>query len=266
LAGAEVTAVPPGGATSKQQLLREQLETLIQGMAPGDLLPAERRLAKELGVARMTLRRVIDDLVAESRLVRRAGSGTFVASAKVSQRLSATSFSADMRARGLRPGSRTIDAKRSPAGMMLAGLLDVSPETEVLHVRRLRLADHIPMAVEDLHVPTTVAPGLTGEDLEGASFYDLLDQRFGNPVVSGTQSVEPALVGEEEAELLGVEPGAPVFLFERTSRVRDGDVAEFVRSIYRGDRYRIVADIFPPTQLGGTHSTETPQKQGKGSG
>ena len=78
--------------------------------------------------------------------------------------------------------------------------------------------------------------------------------------VAGTQSVEPALVGKEEAELLGVEPGAPVFLFERTSRVRDGDVAEFVRSIYRGDRYRIVADIFSPTQLGGTHSNETPQR------
>ena len=45
---------------------------------------------------------------------------------------------------------------------------------------------------------------------------------------------------------LGVEPGSPVFLFERTSRVRSGGVAEFVRSTYRGDRYRIVVDIFPP--------------------
>ncbi|HET9419872.1 MAG TPA: GntR family transcriptional regulator [Nocardioides sp.] len=115
-----MTAVQPGGATSKQQLLREQLETLIHGLAQGDLLPAERRLAQELGVARMTLRRVIDDLVAEARLVRRAGSGTFAASTKVSQRLSATSFSADMRARGLRPGSRTVHARRNPTGMMLA--------------------------------------------------------------------------------------------------------------------------------------------------
>jgi GntR family transcriptional regulator len=246
LAGAEVTAVQPGGATSKQQLLREQLETLIRGMAPGDLLPAERRLAKELGVARMTLRRVIDDLVAESRLVRRAGSGTFVASAKVSQRLSATSFSADMRARGLVPGSRTIEARRFPAGMMLAGLLGVPPQTDVLFVRRLRLADGEPMAVEDLHVPATVAPGLTGEDLQGRSFYDLLAERYDDPVVSGTQTVEPALVGEDVAALLGVDPGSPVFLFERTSRVRSGGIAEFVRSTYRGDRYRIVVDIFPP--------------------
>jgi GntR family transcriptional regulator len=130
--------------------------------------------------------------------------------------------------------------------MMLAGLLDVPPQTEVLYVRRLRLADDEPMAVEDLHVPATVAPGLTGEDLEGTSFYDLLEQRYGDPVANGTQTIEPALAGAAEAALLGVEPGSPVLLFERTSRVRSGGVAEFVRSTYRGDRYRIVADIFAP--------------------
>jgi GntR family transcriptional regulator len=134
--------------------------------------------------------------------------------------------------------------------MMLAALLDVPPQTQVLYVRRLRLADDVPMALEDLHVPATVAPGLTGEDLDGASFYDLLDRRFRAPVVSGTQTVEPALVGVEEAALLGVDPGSPVFLFERTSRVRGGAVAEFVRSTYRGDRYRIVVDIFPPGREG----------------
>jgi GntR family transcriptional regulator, N-acetylglucosamine utilization regulator len=169
-----------------------------------------------------------------------------VAAPKVTQRLAATSFSADMRARGLRPGSRTVEARRFPAGMMLAGLLDVPPQTDVLFVRRLRLADDEPMAVEDLHVPATVAPGLTGADLEGRSFYDLLAERYDDPVASGTQTVEPALAGTDEAGLLGIEPGAPVFLFERTSRVRSGGVAEFVRSTYRGDRYRIVVDIFAP--------------------
>ena len=103
--------------------------------------------------------------------------------------------------------------------MMLAGLLGVPPQTDVLFVRRLRLADDEPMAVEDLHVPVTVAPGLTGEDLEGRSFYDLLAERYDNPVVAGTQTVEPALVTDDVAGLLGVATGTPVFLFERTSRV-----------------------------------------------
>lgn len=229
-----------------QERLRGELEQMIAGLGAGDLLPAERVLAQDLGVARMTLRRAVDALVTEGRLVRRAGSGTFVVGGKVDQRLSATSFSADMRARGLRPDSRTVESRHSPAGALLAAVLGVATGTEVLHVRRLRLADDQPMALEDLHVPTTVAPGLTGTDLEGASYYDLLEQRYGTPVVAGTQTVEPALVGPTEAELLGVRAGDPVFCFERTTRMADGRVAEFVRSTYRGDRYRIVVDIFPP--------------------
>ncbi len=240
-----MTTVVPGSNPAKQQQVRAQLEQLLEGLAPGELLPPERDLAHRLGVARMTLRRAVDVLVEESRLVRRQGAGTFVAAPKVTQRLAATSFSADMRARGLRPGSRTVLSRRFPAGVMLSSVLEVSPQTEVLHVRRLRLADDVPMAVEDLHVPASVAPGMTGRDLDDASFYDLLEHRFGTPVVAGTQTVEPALVAPEEAELLEVDPGSPVFLFERTSRIAGGHVAEFVRSVYRGDRYRIMVDIFP---------------------
>jgi GntR family transcriptional regulator len=128
---------------------------------------------------------------------------------------------------------------------MRASLLGVSPHVNVLHVRRLRMADDEPMALEDLHVPSDIAPGLTGDDLENTSFYELLAQRYETPIASGTQTVEPCLISAEEAELLGVEAGAPAFLFERTSRTADGRIAEFVRSIYRGDRYRIVVDIFP---------------------
>ncbi len=235
---------------SKQEHVRAELHARLADLHPGDLLPAERALAQELGVARMTLRRAVDGLVTDGRLVRRPGSGTFVAGApdaKVSQRLAASSFSSEMRSRGLRPGSHTVASRVAPAGAMLAAILDVPPQTDVLHVRRLRLADDVPMALEDLHVPLTVAPGLTGADLEGASFYDLLAGQYQTPVTAGTQTVEPALAPAEEAELLGIAAGDPVFLFERTSRVSDGRVAEFVRSLYRGDRYRIVVDIFPPS-------------------
>jgi GntR family transcriptional regulator len=240
-----MTTLDPGRETAKQRQVRESLEQLISSLSPGEPLPVERDLARDLGVARMTLRRAVDLLVLDQRLIRRQGSGTFVAAPKVTQGLTATSFSADMRARGLRPGSHTLFARKSPAGMMLASLLDLPTHATVLHVRRLRMADDEPMALEDLHVPYDVAPGLTGADLEDTSFYELLSERFAHPIVSGTQTVEPCLTSREEAELLHVEPGDPAFVFERTSRIADGRVAEFVRSIYRGDRYRIVVDIFP---------------------
>ncbi len=242
-----MTVVKLGGETNKQRQVRERLELLIATLSPGEPLPVERDLARECGVARMMLRRSVDAMVSDTKLIRRQGSGMFVATPKVAQRFTATSFSADIRSRGLTPGSRTLFAQQAPAGVMLSTLLEVPPHASVLHVRRLRLADDVPMALEDLHVPCDVAPGLTGADLEMASFYELLAGRWGSPIASGTQTVEPCLTSAEEATELGVGPGVPAFLFERTSRTAGGRVAEFVRSIYRGDRYRIVVDVFPDT-------------------
>ncbi len=243
-----MTVAEGGRETVKQRQVREQLELLIATLSPGEPLPVERDLARDLGVARMTLRRAVDALVLDSKLIRRQGSGTFVAARRahdVTQRLTATSFTAEMRARGLRPGSRTLSAQQSAAGVMLASLLEIPPQSNVLHVRRLRLADDIPMALEDLHVPLDVTPGLTGDDLEGRSFYELLAEQFGTPIASGTQTIEPCVLTAQEAADLETEPGSPAFLFERTSRVANGQIVEFVRSLYRGDRYRIMVDIFP---------------------
>lgn len=253
-----MTSAPPVAAAAapeprrggKQEQVREELLRLIASLRPGEPLPAERDLAARLGVARMTLRRAIDTLVAERRLIRRTGAGTFVAPQRVDQRLSATSFSEDMRFRGLVPGAHTVWARHVAANMMLASVLHVPPNTPLLHVRRVRTADGEPMALEDLHVPAHLVPGLTGAELEDASFYDLLARRYGRHITAATQTVEAYQVTAEEAGYLEIAPGASAFLFERTSRDDEGAVAEFVRSLYRGDRYRIVVDIYPTTHAG----------------
>jgi GntR family transcriptional regulator len=239
-----------GPPRSKYLRVRDQLIARLAGMEPGQPLPAERELAAELGVARMTLRKALAQLVADSLLFRRRGSGTFVARPRVAHRLTAVSsfmeFSADMRARGLCPGARTLSAAVRPAGMTVGACLRIQPTASILRIRRLRLADGIPMALEELHVPGDVVPGLTGEDLGDHSFYALLSQRYGLTLTGGTQTIEPMLTSAEDAALLEVAPGAPAFLFERTMTASTGRVVEFVRSVYRGDRYRIVVDLFPP--------------------
>jgi GntR family transcriptional regulator len=178
-------------------------------------------------------------------LLRRHGSGTYVAEPKIALPLTMTSFSEDMRQRGMQPGSRVLSFEEQSAGAKLGARLQVSPADRVWAIRRLRLADRVTMAIEVLHVPQRVAPGLTRRDLEGQSFYDLLAQRYGTVVVAGTQTIEPTVTNEEEAEVLGVPLHAPAFLFERTSTSERGEVVEFVRSIYRGDRYRLVTELRP---------------------
>ena len=99
------------------------------------------------------------------------------------------------------------------------------------------------MAIETLHVPEPIVPGLTRADFDQMSFYDLLHDRYGIEIVGGIQTIEPTVTNEEESEILQVPLHSPAFQFERTTRSEDGTIVEFVRSIYRGDRYRLVTEL-----------------------
>jgi GntR family transcriptional regulator len=228
---------------SKQRETRERVLELIESLGVGDAIPSERQLGIDLSVSRLTVRAALDELVREGYLVRRRGAGTFVAEPKVAKGIDITSFSDDMRARGLTPGSRTIDLRTIPAGARLGRILHVSPSEEVVAVKRLRLADGEPMAIELLHVRSSLVPGLTADDLERNSFYDLLASRYDVSIVGGTQTVEPTVTNEEESQTLGVPLHSPALLFERVTRSSDGDVVEYTSSTYRGDRYRLVTEI-----------------------
>jgi GntR family transcriptional regulator len=237
----------------KQDEARERVLELIETLQVGHAIPPERQLCVQLGVSRLTLRAAVDQLVQEGYLVRRHGSGTFVSQPKIAQQLALTSFTEDMRRRGMVPSSRTLELAAGPAGPRLARRLQVSPEEPVLRIRRLRLADGETMAMETLHVAQSVVPGLTPEDLEGQSFYQLLGERYGITIARGQQTIEPTVTNEEESADLGVPLHSPALLFERTTYTETGRVIEFVRSLYRGDRYRLVAELLPQRSAGRGH-------------
>ncbi|HEY2776891.1 MAG TPA: GntR family transcriptional regulator [Gaiellaceae bacterium] len=228
---------------SKQRETRESVLELIDELGVGDAIPSERQLGIDLGVSRLTVRAALDELVREGYLVRRRGAGTFVAEPKVAKGIDISSFSDDMRARGLTPASRTIELRTIPAGARLGRILHVSPSEPVVAVKRLRLADGEPMAIELLHVRSSLVPGLIGSDLEENSFYDLLASRWDVAIVGGTQTVEPTVTNDEESTALGVPLHSPALLFERITRAATGDVVEYTSSTYRGDRYRLVTEI-----------------------
>jgi GntR family transcriptional regulator len=239
-----VAAANPQRVT-KQSATRQQVLDLIERLGVGNAIPSERQLSADLGVSRLTVRAALDDLTREGYLVRRRGSGTYVQQPKIAQELTMTSFSEDMRRRGMRPGSRTLSLSHELADARLGRLLRVSPSEEILVIKRLRLADGETMAIETLHLPAALVPGLRPHDLDG-SFYELLRDRYGLSIASGTQAIEPTVTNAEESEALGVPLHSPAFLFERTSRDDDGRTVEFVQSVYRGDRYRIVTELSRP--------------------
>jgi len=244
---------------TKQRETRDRVLELIEALGIGEAIPSERQLTADLGVSRLTVRAALDELVRDGYLVRRRGSGTFVSEPKIAQELTMTSFTEDMQRRGMSPASRTLELKIVPAGAQLGRLLHVSPSEPVMVAKRLRLADHETMAIETLHVRESLVPDLTAADLQEHSFYELLRKRYVTTIAGGVQTIEPTVTDEEESEALGVPLHSPAFLFERVSRDSSGAVVEFVRSVYRGDRYRIVTDLSTQPEARDARSSRIPR-------
>jgi GntR family transcriptional regulator len=102
------------------------------------------------------------------------------------------------------------------------------------------------MAIETVHIRAAQVPGLTARDLEERSFYELLRDRYGIVVVGGEQTIEPTVTDEYESNALGIPLHSPAFRFERVTHSQEGEIVEFVESIYRGDRYRLVTTLSKP--------------------
>ena len=229
----------------KYSQLRTILLDVLAEAAVDDPAPSERELMARFGVARMTVRKAVDHLVAEGRLYRVPGKGTYVARPKIDMPLRLSSFTDDMRARGLHPGSRELDRRVVRAGRTLAASLQVGIDAEIVLLERLRLADDVPMAIERCHVPAAVAPGLATADLTNRSLYAYLEQEHGIVLDAGEQLIEATVIDPADARVLAIPPTSAVLLLSRRSSSR-GVPVEYVVSTYRADRYQLRAALDAP--------------------
>jgi len=219
--------------------LQEILESFVAVLQPGAVLPSERGLARRYGVARATVTQAVDALAAKGLVYRVHGSGTFVAEPKFLQPETLTSFTEDMRARGMTPGSLVLAQEVLPAGALVARHLELVTGTPVVHFHRVRTADGEPMAVERTYLPASRFPGLEAVDLAGRSLYEALASGWGVPVAVADQWVGVARLTPDDARTLHVAPAVPALLFQRVTREGSGAIIEYVRALYRGDRYEL---------------------------
>lgn len=221
--------------------LRDALVGEIQAgrFRPHDRIPSERELSTQFRVSRMTARQALLDLVREGALYTRVGKGTFVAQPKIDQPLrSLTGFSQDMQVRNTRPGSRVLEARTVPATAEVAAALRLLPGNEVILLHRLRLADGEPLAVETAYLPLALCPSLLAHDFANESLYAVLTDDYGFTLTHAEQTLEAALAGPRELELLKLTPPAAVQHIQRLTFRQDGIPVEYVLSTYRGDRYK----------------------------
>jgi GntR family transcriptional regulator len=190
----------------------------------------------------MTIRRATDSLIAEGLVERRHGSGTYVMPQPFARLLGLTSFSQDMRERGLTPSSRMIAFGPIPADASVAGPLGVPVGERTFRFTRLRLANEEPMAVETVWIPAALVPGLGPTDL-GGSLYEILAQRHGIVTGSAKVKIEPMLPDVTIRELLGIAPDQACLRLWMIDRDARGRVIMVADCVYRGDKYQLSAEI-----------------------
>lgn len=232
----------------KREQLKQNLLALIQQNADGGRLPPERELSERFDVARETLRRCLRELEAEGLLERKQGAGTFVSGQPVVKRPQLISFSEDMRARGFVPSSELLSTATVAAGAKLAQKLKLVPGSPLLEIRRLRMANDEPMALETVYLAQARLPDFDPALLKSGSLYELLDKQYGVQIRSASQQLQATVLNEEEAEMLEVPAFSPSLLVERITLSTKGDVVEYGKSLYRADRYRFELNVVREAQ------------------
>lgn len=213
---------------------------------PGDRLPPEREMSERLGVNRLTVRRALRVLEDLGVIIRRQGSGTYVAEPKIAwQAGRLIPFTSGVQRRGYVPGARVILFKRRPVEASVAHELDLPTSASVYYVHRLRYIGRDPAMLERFTLPADYFPNLEQFDLNKRSLYEIFKTEYGILVSRARQSLEPVVATAYEAELLRVRPGAPLMLERRVTLDQDDRPVEYGKDLYRGDRFRFVTELAP---------------------
>lgn len=224
-----------------EQHIREKIDK--KELKPGEMIPSEREFAEKYQISRMTVRQAITNLVNEGYLQRERGKGTFVAVKKFEKNVRGlTSFSEDMRSRGLEPGTQVLDFIIIEADSLIASNLQIEEGAKVYQIERLRLADQQPIAFEVFYMSEDLVPGLTRE-VAGHSIYRYVESEIGLHLTSGVQELEATTAHKREASALGIKVGAPVLYIQQITYLEGQQPLEFVKSYYRADRYKYKVEM-----------------------
>jgi GntR family transcriptional regulator len=232
---ASSTETRRAGQTRYREIER-YLRTLVEGASPGDPLPSEAELCERFSVSRMTVRQALAELTNDGLVERRRGQGTFVAHRPVHRRPGVfLSFTEEMNRRGVRATSRLLAAGMDEPRRSEALDLGLAPDSEVVRISRVRLADGVPVALEDAALVPELREVLE-EDLGGGSLHSALERR-GVVATRATGTITARLARAGETELLDLAPQSALLVELRILFDQDGRVFERTETRYVADRY-----------------------------
>jgi len=207
---------------------------------PRTPIPSERALESTYNLSRTTIRQAIDLLERQGFIYREHGRGTLVSPQKLQKGLQElTSFSEDLLRRGIQPGQIIQNIERVIPPESALRRLELPAQSRVLKVERIRLGDGTPIGLQTSFLKLNETQTITREELEQVgSLYRILQNKFNIIPTEAEETLEVTLATPAEASLLQIKPGAPLLLNERLLFNQNREAVEFVKILYRGDRYR----------------------------
>jgi GntR family transcriptional regulator len=210
----------------------------------GDQLPTEDSLIARFEVSRITVRRAVQNLVSRGLVEIRRGKGTFVAAPKITQELTELSgFVEDMHALGRKPTARVISKEIVNADETVATQLALTKGERVVRIRRVRLADGIPLSFDETYLPLEIGKKIITNNLKVEPIFSLLERKYDVPLIEAEYKLDAVAAEAEVATALKVKQRSPIFRIERTAYSTGGRPVDYERLYYRGDLVRFVTRL-----------------------
>jgi GntR family transcriptional regulator len=220
------------------QLYAALLEMIEDGTFKShDRLPSENELNSYFDISRNTAQKSLQLLVDQGYAYRIQGKGTFVSDSMVTYSVTASlSFSAEIIGLKKVPESKLLHAKEIESTGHIIKNLQIKKGDPVYSIQRIRYVDKKPMALQTSFLPGNLVPGLINYKFEEDSLFKTIKKYFGHNVSSASELLKTAKCDGYEAKLLKIKEGDAVFLLERVTKLADGKILEFVKTVLRGDK------------------------------
>ncbi len=206
----------------------------------GEKVMSENEIAARYKVSRVTARQAIEQLVAKNILYRSPGKGTFVSDHDLPYGFSTMmSFSRSLQAKGFSIETKIIAQGVVPASKEVAEKLGLEPDSDVVHVRRLRIVDGIPAAIHGSYFSARIFASLLDIDLTVESILEAAERIGGTAMAYSQDSLRAVPASVADADLLSIPPGTPMMELEGVVYDERNLPCRYTKGIYRGDLFRL---------------------------
>jgi GntR family transcriptional regulator len=204
---------------------------------PGDRLPSQREFCLQFNMSHMTVRRAINELLAEGVIYAIPGKGLYAAERKHPAETSMVGFSGEMTERGYTVTSRILEKSLVLASTVIARALDIPVGSELAFLHRLRLVNQDPISLQYSFLVHRLCPGILDHIDENSSLYVVLKNIYKINLINNSTTVEATLAQKSQADMLGLSTPAALLVIEQINNTDENQAIEYSRLAYRGDRY-----------------------------